>query len=325
MQQPHRAIAQAGINVALIKYWGKRDAELNLPAVSSLSLTLDAPGTRTEVIFDSALSHHQFQLNGVEADAGRVQPILDAVRQHAGSHGIPLPHARVNSENTVPTAAGLASSASGFAALVAAAWAAAGLDPEDPHKAELTRIGSGSAPRSLLGGFVVLDKVEGQIRQIATPEAWPLRMVLCLTEKGPKKISSRVGMESSARTSPYFASWVSSHEADMQAAEAAINARDLDTLGEMMEHSTLKMHACMMAGRPPLIYWRSATLAAMEQVHQLREQGVSAWYTMDAGPHVKVLCAAEDAEHIASTLKAVPGVSEVLVAAPGPGAQVETC
>lgn len=317
----HRATARAGINVALIKYWGKRDEALNLPAVSSLSLTLDAPGTETTVYFEPGRSAHRFTLDGVEGDVSRVAPVLEEIRALARERGVELPAAEVTSTNTVPTAAGLASSASGFAALVAAGWAAAGLDEGDA-RSDLTRRGSGSAPRSLLGGLVMLDKTRGQITQLLPPEAWDLRMVIALTEKGPKKISSRAGMASSAATSPYYAPWVESHEADMKAAREAIERRDLPALGETMEHSTLKMHACMMAGRPPLIYWRAATLAAMEAVRVMRADGLGAWYTMDAGPHVKVLCHADDAHRVAEGLRIVPGVSELKIAAPGPGVQV---
>lgn len=316
------ATAEAGINVALIKYWGKRDAEANLPAVSSLSLTLDSPGTRTEVRFEPSLERHAFFLDGFEQDASRIAPIIDEVRVIAAAEGRPLPFAKVTSENTVPTAAGLASSASGFAALVAATWAAAGLDPADPRRAEITRRGSGSAPRSLLGGFVELDKEAGHVHQILAPEAWDVRMVLALTVKGPKAISSRAGMASSEATSPYYAPWVAHHEADMEAARQAIAGRDLAALGEAMEHSTLKMHACMMAGRPPLIYWRPPTLAALEAVQIMRQDGLRGWFTMDAGPHVKILCAAGDAEAIAERMASVAGVSAVQIAAPGPGARI---
>lgn len=324
-----RATAEAGINVALIKYWGKRDAARNLPAVGSLSLTLDQPGTRTTVRFDAARGADRFVLDGVEVDATRVSRLLDAVRARAG-----LDHrAEVVSVNTVPTAAGLASSASGFAALGLAAWRAAGLplpaavaDGRDERipadLVDLVRRGSGSAPRSLLGGLVELDRDTGGVRRLLPPGAWDLRLVIARTVAGPKEVGSREGMERCAATSPYYAAWVETHPADLEAARRAVAARDLAALGEVMEHSTLKMHACMMAARPPLLYWRAPTLAGIEVVGALRREGVGVWFTSDAGPHVKALCAAADAERVAAALRAVDGVTDVTVARPGPGARI---
>jgi diphosphomevalonate decarboxylase len=314
----HTATAEAGINVALVKYWGKRDAVLNLPAVGSLSLTLDRPGTRTRVRFDPALNADRFVLDEAEADAARVTAVLDDVRARAGVSW----RAEVFSENTVPTAAGLASSASGFAALGLAAWTALGLPPGDPALVDVVRRGSGSAPRSLHGGFVELDRETGGVRPLLAPDAWDVRLVIAVTTLGPKDVGSREGMASSAETSPYFPAWVESHAADMAAARRALEARDLPALGEVMEHSTLKMHACMLATRPPLFYWRPATLAAIETVRALRRAGTGAWFTCDAGPHVKVLCAAADAPDVADALRVTEGVRSVDVARPGPGAQV---
>jgi diphosphomevalonate decarboxylase len=313
--------ATAGINVALVKYWGKRDAARNLPAVGSLSLTLDRPGTRTTVRFDPDLAADRFVLDDDEADPARVTALLDEVRARAGLAW----RADVRSENTVPTAAGLASSASGFAALGLAAWAAAGLARDDAALADIVRRGSGSAPRSLLGGFVELDRETGAVAPLLAPEAWDVRMVVAQTTPGPKDVGSRAGMARSAESSPYFAAWVESHAADMDAARRAIEARDLASLGEVMEHSTLKMHACMLATRPPLIYWRPATLAGIEVVRGLRSGGERiAWFTCDAGPHVKALCAAADADRVAAALAAVEGVRRVDVARPGPGASLES-
>ncbi len=312
------ATVEAGINVALVKYWGKRDAVLNLPAVGSVSLTLDRPGTRTTVRFDPAVSADRFVLDEVEADAERVTAVLDDVRARAGVSW----RAEVFSANTVPTAAGLASSASGFAALGLAAWAALGLPADDPALVDVVRRGSGSAPRSLLGGLVELDRETGGVRPLLAPEAWDVRLVIAVTALGPKDVGSRAGMAASAETSPYFPAWVASHAADMAEARRAIDARDLPALGAVMEHSTLKMHACMLATVPPLFYWRPATLAGIETVRALRRDGVGAWFTCDAGPHVKVLCAAGDAPRVAAALAATEGVRGVDVARPGPGARV---
>lgn len=312
---------EAGINIALVKYWGKRPGRDNLPAVGSLSLTLAAPGTRTEVVFDASLTADTFELNGepgAEETLEKVGGVLDDVRAVAGL----ATRARVRSHNSVPTAAGLASSASGMAALGLAAWRAAGL-PHDPaapdvRLVDLVRRGSGSAPRSLLGGFARIDRATGRVHPVETAPGFDLSLVVALTAAGPKDTSSRQGMRDSERTSPYYAAWIDTHEADLDAARRAIAEGDFAALGETMEHSTLKMHALMLANRPPLRYWAPRTLAALDALADLRAAG-RAFCTMDAGPHVKALCRREDEERVAERLRAAVG--EVLICHPGAGAR----
>ena len=318
------ATAWAGINIALVKYWGKRDAAANLPAVGSLSLTLAELGTRTTVTFDPTLTDDRFELNGVARDDdARVRALLDGVRRLRCLDR----RARVVSRNHVPTASGLASSASGAAALAVAAWAASGGDPTvaraDAAFVDLVRRGSGSAPRSLYGGLVELDRSDGQVHPVLPPEAWNLRMVVARLAHGPKATSSREGMARTARTSPYYAAWIAAHPADLVEARAAIEARDLARLGTVMERSTARMHACMLAADPPLRYWNGRTLDALDVVAGLRAAGVGAWATMDAGPHVKVLCADADAEAVRSALCAVAPEDDLQITRPGPGAHVE--
>ena len=313
--------ARAGVNIALVKYWGKASAQDNLPAVGSLSLTLDGLGTTTSVAFDPGLSKDTFTLDGVaQPDDTRVPALLDEVRALAGIRA----RAAVRSINSVPTAAGLASSASGFAALGLAAFAAAGLEVSGPPSAALVdcvRRGSGSAPRSLLGGFVRLDRDSGGVRAVSTGSAsWSVCIVVARVAVGPKDVSSRDGMAHSRDTSPFYAAWVDTHAADLDAAEAAIAAHDLSALGEVMEFSTMKMHACMLASRPALRYWAPGTLAALDAVHALRRAGVSAWATMDAGPHVKVLCATEDAARVRAALE--PACLGTLTCGVGAAAQL---
>ena len=318
--------ARAGINIALVKYWGKRDRALNLPAVGSISLTLEQPGSVTEVRFGSGLGEDRCILDGTQVPAERVRPVLDAARRHAGLDQ----WAEVATHNSVPTASGLASSASGFAALSVAAWRAAGLAVADSADGlrptatlmEAARIGSGSAARSLLGGFVEMDRSTGRVRSLLDPDDWSVCLVLGVLGAGPKATSSRAGMAHCEQTSPYFKAWVDSHPSDLDEARAAIACRNLERLGEVMEHSTLKMHACMMASRPTLIYWRPGTLAAVDAVMNLRRRGIGAWFTMDAGPHVKVLCDSRDQAEVSRALAAVPGVDDVKIARPGPGATV---
>ena len=316
------ASARAGINIALIKYWGKRDDALNLPSVGSLSLTIDTFVTETTVTFAASQPDDVFVLNGRQQDDKRVFVLIDQLRQLAG---VDI-SAVVESTNTVPTASGLASSASGTAALALAAWSALGLDTTDltanQDFLDVVRRGSGSAPRSLLPGLVRLHKTNGRLSPLWYDDTWPLRMVIARTTNERKAVSSRVGMTHSRETSPYFNPWIEQHSAQLDAAETAVCDRDLQRLGELMEVSTMRMHACMLASDPPLRYLKGTTLDLMDAVESLRQSGVGAWYTMDAGPHVKVLCLAKDAEAVAQALIEIVGAESVDIARPGAGAQL---
>jgi diphosphomevalonate decarboxylase len=320
----------AGTNIALVKYWGKRDVALNLPATGSLSLTLDRLGTRTTVAFDDGATD-RLVLDGAPADdaaTARVSAFLDRVRARAEI----ARRALVTSDNSVPTAAGLASSASGFAALALAATRAAGLTLSPPELSALARIGSGSAARSIFGGFVEMARGERPDGTDAVAHAlpeqgpdgdgWDLRLVVAITASGPKAIGSTAAMTHTARTSPFYGAWIERVPADLVAARAAIAARHLPSLGAVAERSALRMHAAALAADPAIIYWKPATLAAIDCVHALRAGGMAVFFTIDAGPHVKALCRAADADTVATALRAVPGVSDCLTAAPGPGAHV---
>lgn len=319
--------AVAGTNIALVKYWGKRDGALNLPAAGSLSLTLRELDTRTTVRFDPGLPADRVRLGGQDADEAtrrRVVAFLDLVRQQAGI----TTRAEVASENTVPTAAGLASSASGFAALALAASRAAGLALGPEALSALARRGSGSAARSIFGGLVEMqagtrdDGSDAFARPLAEGDAWPLRLVVAITAAGPKAVGSTEAMRRTAETSPYYERWIQSVDGDLRAARAAIAERDLPRLGAVAERSALRMHASALAADPPILYWTAATLSAMDTVHQLRRRGVDAFFTIDAGPHVKVLCEAAAAEEVEAALARTAGVLRTLVASPGRGARI---
>ena len=338
MTDPRPCRATAHSNIALVKYWGKREgasSELNLPAVGSLSMTLDVLRTVTTV---SPSKQDRFELDGTAVEgkpAAKVFEQLDRIWRLADLPGT-RPPCDVVSTNHLPTAAGLASSASGFAALTLAAagsfnLAAPTLDPDTRTRLSTwSRMGSGSAARSLWGGFVRLDagtRDDGRdciARPLHGPDHWDLRLLVVHTARGAKAIGSTGGMESSRLTSPYYAPWVETSTRDLDAAERALAARDFEALGEVMEHSCFKMHACMLATRPPLMYWNGTTLEVIRAVWQLREAGGSRGFvTSDAGPHVKVLCQAAQADTLAGALAAVPGVHEVQIVAPGPDASLE--
>jgi diphosphomevalonate decarboxylase len=323
------AHARAGTNIALVKYWGKRDPVLNLPAADSLSLTLDAFGTETGVSFEQPAggSHHGdvVTANGAPADeafSARVSRFLDLVRTLAA---IDLP-ARVVTSNTVPMASGLASSASGFAALALAGSRAAGLTLAPAQVSALARRGSGSAARSVFGGFVEMqagtraDGEDSYARPILDPTSWPLRMIVAVTTNEQKPIGSTEAMERTARSSPYYAGWLSACARELTTARHAIERRDLEALGGVMERSALQMHASAMAASPPVFYWNPATVALIHAVWRLRARGTLAFFTIDAGPHVKVLCEPSAVPPVEQALAACPGVLRTIVLSPGPAA-----
>jgi diphosphomevalonate decarboxylase len=320
------ASARACANIALAKYWGKADVKRNVPAVPSISLTLDKLVTETRVRFDPSLSSDLVRLDGRRAtvtESERVVAMLDRVRREARLRL----KAHVTSHNHFPTAAGLASSASGFAALAASASAAAGVRFNARHLSALARASSASAARSIYGGFVELPAgsrgdADLAARPIVAPGHWNLRLVVALTEPGKKKVGSSEGMERSRRTSPYYEAWLDQAPKWSRKIKRAIKERELDTLGAAMEQSTLAFHCCAITSDPAILYWAPATLAALATVRGLRERGVSAWATMDAGPHVKALCSLGDASRVRQALDRTEGVTRTWVAKPGPGVEV---
>jgi diphosphomevalonate decarboxylase len=324
MTQIRRATAVAHPNIALAKYWGKREDGHNLPAVPSLSVTLAGMTTTTTVTFDPALAEDTFALAGAPVAGkplARVSGLLDRVRAAAGIRE----RAHVSSSNDFPTAAGLASSASAFAALALASSAAAGLGWGEDKISDLARKTSVSAARSALGGFCELRAGRpGDEDLWATPVApadhLALRVVVAVTREGPKPTLSTEGMLHTQRTSPYYPAWVETAPALFGRIRDAVLARDMEALGVAAEESALRMHAAAIAACPGLVYWVGATVEVMEEVRRLRQKGTLAYFTIDAGPHVKVLTSPEHEETVARALAAVPGVTRILHTRPGPGA-----
>lgn len=319
------ALAQAHSNIALIKYWGKRDEFLKLPHNGSISLTLDALWTRTRVEWRSVAGPDQLFLNGqpaAEPQRRKVQDFLDRLRQQYACSGA----AEVHSENNFPTGAGLASSASGFAALALAASAAAGLKLSPQALSRLAREGSGSACRSVYGGFVewqrgaLPDGSDSLAVPLAGASDWPLVMAVLILNDRPKPLSSGEGMARTVQTSPLYAGWLDSIEADLAQMRAAIARRDLTALGSLMEHNALKMHATALAARPAVLYWQAETLTLMERVQQLRAEGLACYFTIDAGPNLKVLMPEADWPAFAAAFTDCPEVLRILPCRPGPGA-----
>lgn len=321
------ATAVAHPNIALAKYWGKRERPGNYPAVPSVSVTLAGMSTKTTVRFDSALAADSLVLNGKVASGeslARASELLDRVRAECN---LPL-RALVESVNDFPTASGLASSASGFAALALAAATALVAPWEVDRISDAARRSSASAARSLFGGFVRLDagKPSGDAtellaaRPIAPPDHIDIRVLVCVTSEAEKDVSSRNGMTITANASPFYAAWVEDAPRVTDELERALLAKDVAKVGELMERSTFAMHASAFAAG--VRYMRPATLAVLDAVAALRARGVGAWATMDAGPHVKVFVATSDAPAATAHLRDTPGVLRIIEARPGGGATV---
>lgn len=313
------ATALAHPNIAFIKYWGNRDNLLRLPANGSISMNLAGLYTRTTVIFDPTISVDTLTLNGTPAfgpGLQRVSAMLDRVRQMAGLHQ----HARVESENNFPMGAGIASSASAFAALALAASSAAGLALSEPELSRLARSGSGSACRSIPGGFVEWQAGESDADSyafsIAAPEHWNLVDCVAVVSHSHKHTGSTEG-HALADTSPLQAARVADAPRRLALCRQAILKRDFAAFAEVVEQDSNLMHAVMITSHPPLLYWQLSTISVMHFVQTWRLAGLPVCYTIDAGPNVHVLCLAESQERVVSRLKEVPGVLDVLTAAPG--------
>jgi diphosphomevalonate decarboxylase len=321
-----RGVARAGANFALVKYWGKADERLNVPAVGSISITLDALFTETDVELVPKQRNDEVFLDGKrrDEDLAKISACVDLLRRKVGVDT----RVRVVSRNNFPTGAGLASSASGFAALVRAAEAAFGLTLSPRERSIVARQGSGSAARSIFGGFVEMhagsspDGGDSFAEPLLDRAQWPLEVVIAVTAKGEKEVGSRSGMTRSASSSPYYAAWVAGQPQDLSAARAAIRARDFAALADVAEHNCLKMHAAALAARPPLVYWNGATVECLHAVRRLRAGGVPVFFTIDAGPQLKAVCAPGARAGVEGALRAIPGVLEILTSALGPGAEL---
>ena len=287
-----RVTARAGANIAFIKYWGNRPGGENLPLNPSLSMTLASCETTTTVERIPDAAEDEVMLNGRPASAPaleRVVCFLDGIRRSAGVSD----RVRMHSSNSFPIGCGIASSASGFAALALAAGKAYGLEADERELSRRARLGSGSAARSVMGGFVALragTKHEETFAEAVAPEThWPeIRDVIVVVSGEEKKTSSARGHRV-AHTSEMLAGRVAAVPERFERVKRSILDRDLAALGEAAEADALSMHAVMMTSAPPLLYWSGRTVELIRCVWALRERGVQAYFTIDAGPNVHII------------------------------------
>ncbi len=316
-----RATAIASPNIAFIKYWGNRDPALRLPANASLSMTLSNLQTRTTVIFDDRLEADQIEIDGSPASekaASRVTVHLDLIRTLSG---VPA-FASIHSHSNFPAGAGIASSASAFAALSAAASKAAGMELDKKQLSILARRGSGSAARSIFGGFVQLFSGEvnedGYAEQLAPAEHWHLVDLIAVVTKEHKSTGSSEGHQL-APTSPIQAVRVQDAARRLEICKNAILQKDFLTLAQIMEQDSNLMHSVMMTSDPPLFYLEPESVSVMKNVTRWREDGLAVCYTIDAGPNVHCICSFEDSHEVERQPRSIDGILDIYRCSPGNG------
>ncbi|MEM7826634.1 MAG: diphosphomevalonate decarboxylase [Candidatus Aenigmatarchaeota archaeon] len=322
-----KASAIANANIALVKYWGKRNNKLILPMNGSISMTCDGLTTITTVEFSDKYKEDVIIINDEEfkKDEKDIHGHIDRIRKLAGIKEF----AKVISETNFPVAAGLASSASGFSALTLAASAAAGLKLSPKELSILTRQGSGSACRSIFGGFVEWfrgqkeDGSDSYAEPVVDKNYWPeFRMIITIVEAEKKPVSSRAGMAQTVATCPYYKGWLETIDDDLKNIREGIKQRDFERVASTAEFNCLKMHALMLTTRPPIIYWTPATMRIIHAVHKMREEGIKAYFTIDAGPNVKVMCLQKNEKEISKRLREIEDITKIIVCKPGDGAKL---
>ncbi|MEM4257354.1 MAG: diphosphomevalonate decarboxylase [Candidatus Diapherotrites archaeon] len=330
MKSTRKATAIANANIALVKYWGKRDEKIVLPENSSISITLDALNTTTTIEFNEKQQKDTLKINGENISGEELKKIikhLDIIRVIAGTKL----KARIESTNNFPKAAGLASSASAFAALTLAATTALGLKLEKKQLSIIARQGSGSASRSIYGGFVEWQRGEKEdgsdsyAYQIVDEKYWPeIRVIVLQITEQEKKVKSREGMKITKETSPLYKAWLETIEKDIKDIKQSIKEKDIELLGKTAQVNAIKMHATAMTAWPTLIYWQPETIKILKEIIEMQEQGTKAYFTIDGGPQVKVICLEKDLQKILKKLSEIKEIQKTYVCKPGEEAKTIT-
>ena len=311
-------------NIAFIKYWGNRDNALRIPANGSISMNLASLETRTTVEAGPDFQSDSLTLNGRKETGTaleRVQVFMGMLREMSDKPYF----ARVSSKNNFPLSAGIASSAAAFAALAAAGSKAFGLELSEEELSMLARRGSGSASRSIPGGFVEWHAgkkdADSFAESIAPAEHWELWDCVAVVTDQPKKTGSTEG-HLQAGTSPLQAARVQDAPRRLEICRSAILKKDFEALADIIELDSNLMHAVMMTSQPSLMYWSPKSLEIMLEVAKWRKKGIPAAYTLDAGPNVHVICTRKYASRVRARLEMTPGVAWVLSSGVGSGVQI---
>ena len=319
-----KATAIAPSNIAFIKYWGRKDEELRLPENGSISMNLSHLLTTTTVEFNPSYTHDEMSINGQiepQEKAEKIVKHLDRVRALANTEH----KAKVVSENNFPRGTGLSSSASGFAALTVAATKAAGLNLSEKELSILARQGSGSACRSIPDGFVEwLDGDTSELSYAQTifpPDHWDIIDFAVILTEEMKDISTSEGQKS-ARTSQFYELRQKNIRERIEQIKKTIREKDFTTFGEITESDALELHAIMLTSHPSLIYWYPATITIMKCVKKWRKEGLEAYFTMNTGQNIHVLCQKKDAEKLEAQLQAIPEVKQTMRNSSAKGARI---
>lgn len=308
--------AIANINIALMKYWGKNDEKLVLPTTTSISFTLDALYTKTTIYEQDNQDKHTIIINNQpasNADYVRVSSFLSLFSQNK--------KVKLVSENFVPTKAGLASSASSYASIAMAANAFFDANHSLESLASLTRFGSGSASRSLFEGFVKWEANSSIIAPIQAP-MMDIGMFVLMVDATEKKLSSRQAMSMTKETSWMYSNWVDHANQEAIKMEAAIIKQDFHTIGQLAQENALGMHMTMMMANPPIIYFMEKTIMIMHKLIALQNEGVPLYFTMDAGPNIKVLIEHRNYKSIHQKLNQFLSKEDIIYARPAKGARI---
>lgn len=311
-----KATARANSNIALVKYWGKKDDGLRLPVNSSLAIGLDKIYTTTTVEFDSRLKSDNVEIDGdsfSNKETLRVTRHLDLVRKLANIDF----RAKVITRNNFPKGAGAASSASGFAALTLAAVDASGLKLSEKELSIIARQGSGSASRSIPGGLSIWHTADASeesfVESVDYPREWDLRVLLVFVgDMKQKKIGSTEAMELSKKTSPYFSLAVKKAESNLERMLKSLSENDWTAFGQVIEDECYRLHTLCMTTQPNILYWQAGTIEVFQKLYELRERDLIGYFTVDAGPHAHIVCKSNNADAIEKEIKSIPEVSDVV-------------
>lgn len=318
-----KVTAVAPANIALIKYWGRKDDTLRLPANDSISINLQGIETRTTVTLGTS-QRDTIRINGhavQDHEHERVVTFIDRIRALVDSQQ----RVEIESENTFPHSVGLASSASAFAALALAASTAFGLELNEQELSRLARTGSGSACRSIPDGFVQWQAGDSDESSYAfslyPADYWDIVDVIALTEYTPKKVGSAKG-HVAAKESPFYEARLGHVEESIHRLKDALEKKDFISFGKVLEADSLSMHMVMMTSFPRLFYWNGTTLEILRSLQEWRAEGLLAYGTIDAGPNVHIIVQAKDQVEVTHRLRQVVGVKDILIAPVGNGARV---
>jgi len=324
LKNKYRAKAISPANIAFIKFWGKKDPLINLPFNDSISMNLSNCFTATEVEFSPRYKRDRVFIDGREVQDEklvRVVKILDLVRKRAKKKLF----VKIVSKNNFPSDAGIASSASAFSALALSASKAAGLSLPQKELSILSRLGSGSASRSVVDGFAEWRKgKDGQTSyaiQLAPPDYWNLADIVAVVDKG-KKIAGSTEGHKAALSSPYFKARLVELKTRIPAMKKAFLKRDLEEFGRLLEEEAVSLHVCAMTSKPPIFYWKKGTFEVVEAIFKMRERGVSVYFTMDAGPNVHAICLQKDSNRIRKIFNKLPGVLFTIINKPCLGSRL---